>query len=700
MRRRVPPVGSLQQHGPPRTRLRPAGPATLFAGRGSRRRTRSTASCTDARPRAGHGPAHDGVDRSLVSERTSTCGRVSRCASRSSATTASPDSPVARRRHQRAIGEQDRQALCRRGGRRSPSISAPIGIQPRARASRASARRRNLYSPARPRELRSKRPRRAEARTSSISRKSSAHRPATRRRRLAREPALPHLDAAAASSSRSISVRPFVHVEERATPASRHRSARSRPWLPGREIERDALPHDVAIEAQHDAELVQTARRARTRLKHRGEPRPLGPERAGTSSTIAGRCCGFSLPASRTAAAWSRSSTACRPASRSTSIASRGSAAAPGRLRPRPADGIESDRAEFISGVRRGRTTGAPDRAADRQSRTGQLAADDARRGGRAGRRDGRATRGGRPPAAGARRSRRRPEVRARRSARRARARERPRDRRARGRRCVARQILLALDIDVVSHVTGIGDVVLPDDPPVAFETARDVTPASPLYCADPAAEAAMIAAIDRAREAGDTLGGSFEVIARGLPAGLGSHVQWDRKLDGRLAQALMSIPAIKAVGIGLGVEAARRPGSRVHDEIVAPRRRRRGRAGARAPDQSRRRTRRRRDQRRRASGVRLHEADLDADEAAALGRSDDARRSAGGDRAQRRLRRPGRRRRRRSRGLPRPRRCGARAVRRRLDAAAASRTSRDDRRTPAAGCHDLRRPSAGPATS
>ena len=129
-----------------------------------------------------------------------------------------------------------------------------------------------------------------------------------------------------------------------------------------------------------------------------------------------------------------------------------------------------------------------------------------------------------------------------------------------------------ALGIDVVSHVTGIGDVVLPDDPPVAFETARDITPASPLYCAVPAAEAAMIAAIDRAREAGDTLGGSFEVIATGLPAGLGSHVQWDRKLDGRLAQALMSIPAIKAVGIGLGVDAARRPGSRVHDEIVARR--------------------------------------------------------------------------------------------------------------------------------
>ena len=81
-----------------------------------------------------------------------------------------------------------------------------------------------------------------------------------------------------------------------------------------------------------------------------------------------------------------------------------------------------------------------------------------------------------------------------------------------------------------------------------------------------------MIAEIDRAREAGDTLGGAFEVIARGVPVGLGSYIQWDRKLDGRLAQALMSIPAIKAVGIGLGPEAAYRPGSRVHDEIV-PRR-------------------------------------------------------------------------------------------------------------------------------
>jgi len=78
-----------------------------------------------------------------------------------------------------------------------------------------------------------------------------------------------------------------------------------------------------------------------------------------------------------------------------------------------------------------------------------------------------------------------------------------------------------------------------------------------------------MIDEIDRAREAGDTKGGGFEVIATGVPIGLGSYVQWDRKLDGRLAQAMMSIPAIKAVGIGLGPEAASRPGSRVHDEIL-----------------------------------------------------------------------------------------------------------------------------------
>ncbi|MGQ0732668.1 MAG: chorismate synthase [Acidobacteriota bacterium] len=133
----------------------------------------------------------------------------------------------------------------------------------------------------------------------------------------------------------------------------------------------------------------------------------------------------------------------------------------------------------------------------------------------------------------------------------------------------IARQLLEALGIEVASHVTGIGEVRIPNDPPVSFASIRGIPADSPLYCVDAAVEQLMIAAIDSAREAGDTLGGSFEVIAAGVPPGLGSHVHWDRKLDGRLAQALMSIPAIKAMGIGCGVEAARWPGSRVHDEIV-----------------------------------------------------------------------------------------------------------------------------------
>jgi chorismate synthase len=85
----------------------------------------------------------------------------------------------------------------------------------------------------------------------------------------------------------------------------------------------------------------------------------------------------------------------------------------------------------------------------------------------------------------------------------------------------------------------------------------------------DDATAVKMIELIDRAKAAGDTMGGAFEIIAAGVPIGLGSYVQWDRKLDGRLAQALMSIPAIKGVGVGLGPEASARPGSRVHDEIV-----------------------------------------------------------------------------------------------------------------------------------
>jgi chorismate synthase len=132
----------------------------------------------------------------------------------------------------------------------------------------------------------------------------------------------------------------------------------------------------------------------------------------------------------------------------------------------------------------------------------------------------------------------------------------------------IARQVLQQVGTDIVSHVTAIGPVSLPDALAISFADAQAIAATAPLHCVDADIERAMIAEIDRAREAGDTMGGSFEVIARGVPPGLGSYAQWDRKLDGRLAQAVMSIPAIKAVGIGRGPAAAALPGSRLHDEI------------------------------------------------------------------------------------------------------------------------------------
>ena len=135
----------------------------------------------------------------------------------------------------------------------------------------------------------------------------------------------------------------------------------------------------------------------------------------------------------------------------------------------------------------------------------------------------------------------------------------------------VARQLLGRLGTDIVSHVISIGSASLPDPLAIIYEDARAIRADAPLHCVDAEVERQMIAEIDRAREAGDTMGGSFEVIAHGVPAGLGSYAQWDRKLDGRLAQAMMSIPAIKAVGIGRGPAAAALPGSRVHDEILPP---------------------------------------------------------------------------------------------------------------------------------
>jgi chorismate synthase len=133
----------------------------------------------------------------------------------------------------------------------------------------------------------------------------------------------------------------------------------------------------------------------------------------------------------------------------------------------------------------------------------------------------------------------------------------------------IARQLLQQAGVSIASHVFSIGAVELPDHISVSFEQAAALPDDSPLRCVDSATSERMIAEIDAAKTAGDTKGGAFEVIATGVPIGLGSYVQWDRKLDGRLAQALMSIPAIKGVGVGIGPEAARRPGSGVHDEIV-----------------------------------------------------------------------------------------------------------------------------------
>jgi chorismate synthase len=131
----------------------------------------------------------------------------------------------------------------------------------------------------------------------------------------------------------------------------------------------------------------------------------------------------------------------------------------------------------------------------------------------------------------------------------------------------LARRLLDELGIEIGSHVVSLGGVQSAERlPPVrGLNAAAD---ASPVRCLDPAAEAAMIAAIDAAKRIGDTLGGEIEVVAQGLMLGLGSHVSWDRKLDGRLAGMLMSIPAVKGVAVGLGFEAARRPGSAVHDPI------------------------------------------------------------------------------------------------------------------------------------
>lgn len=132
----------------------------------------------------------------------------------------------------------------------------------------------------------------------------------------------------------------------------------------------------------------------------------------------------------------------------------------------------------------------------------------------------------------------------------------------------IARAFLAELGIRLVSHTLSIGPVRVPEGAPLPEPDDVSVLDADPLRCFDPATSAAMVAEVDAAKKDGDTLGGIVEVLAYGVPPGLGSHVQWDRKLDARLAQALMSIQAIKGVEIGDGFETTRRRGSAAHDEL------------------------------------------------------------------------------------------------------------------------------------
>jgi chorismate synthase len=146
----------------------------------------------------------------------------------------------------------------------------------------------------------------------------------------------------------------------------------------------------------------------------------------------------------------------------------------------------------------------------------------------------------------------------------------------------IAKELLRAFGIELRSGVVSLGGAGDPDLP-VSWEALERVDDESPLRAVDPQAEAAMVAEVDRAREAGETLGGVIAVAAHGLPVGLGSYVQWTEKLDGRIGQAILSIHAVKAVSLGDGVAGSRRDGSEVHDPIYFDEERRYHRATNRA---------------------------------------------------------------------------------------------------------------------
>jgi len=131
------------------------------------------------------------------------------------------------------------------------------------------------------------------------------------------------------------------------------------------------------------------------------------------------------------------------------------------------------------------------------------------------------------------------------------------------------RLFLAHFGVRIGSHVIGIGsERVAQEFESAAAEKIFELNPESPVRCMDAAAEKRMIAAIDEAKKAGDTLGGCAEAVASPVPPGLGSHTQWDRRLDGQIAQAMMSIPSVKAVEIGTGIAGAANPGSAVHDQV------------------------------------------------------------------------------------------------------------------------------------
>lgn len=131
----------------------------------------------------------------------------------------------------------------------------------------------------------------------------------------------------------------------------------------------------------------------------------------------------------------------------------------------------------------------------------------------------------------------------------------------------LAKQLLANFGIEIRSHVIQLGGI--PEKPlELTFAQIAAIPAHAPLRCGNAEVEQRMINLIDQKKAAGDTLGGIFEVVARGVVPGLGSHTAWDLKLDGRLAQAVMSIPAVKAVAIGAGTTASSLPGSEVHDEI------------------------------------------------------------------------------------------------------------------------------------